>query len=69
MQGIQSLIQSLDAQGLFHNPASTKHSTSLSSNPQEKLQVRGSNVSVLLQDPALRSVHNSENIHQVRCWS
>lgn len=37
----QSLIQSLDAQGLFHDPAPTKHFlTSLSSSPQGILVCR-----------------------------
>lgn len=38
MQGFQSLIQSSDAQGLFHNPTSIKHFlASLLSKPQEML--------------------------------
>ena len=67
MQGIQSLIQSLDAQGLFHNPASTKTLDIFVIIQQEILQVHGSNVSVLRQGPALSSVQNDENIHQMLC--
>lgn len=66
-QGIQSVIHSLDAQGLFHNHAfRERFLTSSPCKPHEIWQVHGGSVSA--QGPALWPVQNCDKIHPVWCW-
>lgn len=66
-QGIQSIMHSLDAQGLFHNPESRElFLTSSPSKAREIRQMHGGSMSV--QGPALWPERNYNSIHPVWCW-